>query len=404
MENKMIPELRFPEFKGEWVEKKLGEIVETIGGGTPKTTKEEYWNGDILWLTPTEIKEKYISSSQRKLTKLGLQESSAKILPKYSLLFTSRATIGDVGIALKECSTNQGFQSFPPNDNYKTDFLYNWILHNRKLFIRKSSGSTFLEISKSEISKIKITIPSLPEQTKIANFLSAVDKRIDLLQKKKAAMEQYKKGVMQKLFSQSIRFKDDNGNDFPNWEEKKLEEIAKFRRGSFPQPYGLPKWYDDINGMPFVQVYDVDNNFKLKTTTKQKISNIAKEKSVFVKKGTIVLTIQGTIGRIAITQYDAYVDRTLLIFQSFTVPIDKLFFTYVVYLLFAIEKQKAAGGTIKTITKEKLSAFVINLPCIEEQQKIAIFLSAIDKSIEKLGNQIDDTVMFKKGLLQKMFV
>ena len=95
-----IPELRFPEFEGEWVEKRLGEIAQTVGGGTPDTTKKEYWNGNIIWLTPTEIKEKYISDSERKITNLGLQKSSAKLLPKKTLLFTSRATIGDVGIAI----------------------------------------------------------------------------------------------------------------------------------------------------------------------------------------------------------------------------------------------------------------------------------------------------------------
>jgi type I restriction enzyme S subunit len=209
---------------------------------------------------------------------------------------------------------------------------------------------------------------------------------------------------MQQLFSQQLRFKDDDGNAFPDWKEKRLGDIATFRRGSFPQPYGLPKWYDDENGMPFVQVYDVDDNFKLKPSTKQRISELAKPKSVFVKKGSIVLTIQGSIGRIAIIQYDAYVDRTLLIFKSFKNNIDKLYFAYAVYLLFEYEKERAVGGTIKTITKEKLSDFTINLPSFKEQQKIASFLSSIDKNIELVNQQIDQTKTWKKGLLQKMFV
>jgi len=126
-----------------------------------------------------------------------------------------------------------------------------------------------------------------------------------------------------------------------DWEVKELRDVAVYRRGSFPQPYGLPKWYDEQNGMPFVQVFDVDDNLKLKPATKQKISDAAKDKSVFVKEGSIVLTIQGSIGRIAITQYDAYVDRTLLIFKSFLIPLDKWYFMYIVYQLFQIEKQKA---------------------------------------------------------------
>lgn len=129
-----------------------------------------------------------------------MKKSSAKILPKNTLLFTSRATIGDVGIAQEECSTNQGFQSFIPNENYITEFLYYWIKVNKNKFVRKSSGSTFIEISKGEIQKIKIKLPHLEEQNKIANFLSSLDKK---LKKEQEILEQYqqqKKYLLQNLF------------------------------------------------------------------------------------------------------------------------------------------------------------------------------------------------------------
>lgn len=187
------------------------------------------------------------------------------------------------------------------------------------------------------------------------------------------------------------------------WGEKKLGDIANFRRGSFPQPYGLRKWYDDKNGFPFVQVYDVDNNSKLKEVTKRKISKEAKELSVFAKEGTIVLTIQGSIGRIALTQYDACIDRTLLIFESFNIPIDKYFFMQIVFLLFEIEKTKAPGGTIKTITKEALSSFKLSVPSLLEQQKIAGFLGSVDEWIENLKSQKDNFESYKKGMMQKIF-
>jgi type I restriction enzyme S subunit len=209
---------------------------------------------------------------------------------------------------------------------------------------------------------------------------------------------------MKKIFNQEIRFKDNNGSDFTDWEEKRLNEISKFRRGSFPQPYGLPEWYDDINGKPFVQVFDVGENFKLKPQTKQKISSLAEPKSVFVPKESVVITIQGSIGRVAITQYDSYVDRTLLIFKELNGYLDKYFFVYQLYRLFEIEKRRAPGGTIKTITKEKLSSFTIQIPEKNEQLKISNFLFSIDKQLELLDTQIDKSKTWKKGLLQKMFV
>lgn len=209
---------------------------------------------------------------------------------------------------------------------------------------------------------------------------------------------------MQKIFNQELRFKDEFGKDFEDWEEKMLSEIATFRRGSFPQPYGLAKWYDNENGMPFIQVYDVDDNMLLKPTTKNKISELGAEQSVFVKEGNLVITIQGSIGRIAKTQYDAYVDRTLLLFQTYKLPIDIDYFKYVVFLLFEIEKTKAPGGIIKTITKEVLSSFNVMIPSLKEQTKIATFLSVIDYKIDLVKTQLQDTQEYKKGVLQQMFV
>ncbi len=184
----------------DWEDKKLGEVCEIIGGGTPSTTIQEYWNGEFNWFTPTEIKNKYIQGSQRKISVLGLKKSSAKLLPKNTLLFTSRATIGDVGIAQIECTTNQGFQSFLPNESYETEYLYYWLILNKKKFLRKSSGSTFIEISKGEISKIQIIIPCLKEQQKIASFLSSIDQSIKKIGNQIDASREWKKGLLQKMF------------------------------------------------------------------------------------------------------------------------------------------------------------------------------------------------------------
>ncbi|CAM1335139.1 restriction endonuclease subunit S [Tenacibaculum aestuariivivum] len=400
----LIPILRFPKFKGEWRREYIKNLAKVVGGGTPSTTDDEYWNGEINWFTPTEIKFNFVSKSKRKITDLGLNKSSATLLPKGTILLTTRATIGEVAIAQEECTTNQGFQSLIVNKSNSNKFIFYLIKVYKNELYKRSNGSTFKEISKKEIEKIKVSIPTLPEQEKIASFLTDVDAKITQLTKKKTLLEAYKKGIMQKIFNQQLRFKDNNQNDFPNWEVKKLGDVANYRRGSFPQPYGLPKWYDKENGVPFIQVYDVDNNMLLKSTTKNKISTLGAEQSVFVKKGTLIITIQGSIGRIAKTQYDAYVDRTLLIFQSYKKPLNIDYFKYVLFLLFEIEKKKAPGGIIKTITKEVLSSFKIQIPCIEEQTKIANFLSEIDIKIEALHTKIENAKKFKKGLLQQLFV
>ena len=150
-----------------------------VGGGTPDTTVSSLWNGDIQWFTPTEVgHQKYVSKSARTITQLGLQKSSAKKLPAGSILLSSRATIGECSIAQRECTTNQGFQNLIPKKDTNNEFLYYLAQTKKHHFIKYASGSTFLEISNSEIKKTKCTVPGTEEQTQIAAFLSALDDRI----------------------------------------------------------------------------------------------------------------------------------------------------------------------------------------------------------------------------------
>ena len=183
-------------------------------------------------------------------------------------------------------------------------------------------------------------------------------------------------------------------------EWKNLEDVASFRRGSFPQPYGNSEWYDGEGCMPFVQVADLaDFGFVLHKSTKQQISKLAQPKSVYVEKGTVIVSLQGTIGRVAITQYDCYVDRTLAIFNSFKVDINKKYFAHQLKAKFDLEKEFARGSTLKTITKEEFSKFQIPIPPIEEQNRI---VSLLDK-FDKLTHSIKEGLPREIELRQKQY-
>lgn len=170
---------------------------------------------------------------------------------------------------------------------------------------------------------------------------------------------------------------------------KTIGEIATYRRGSFPQPYTNSSYYGGEGAMPFVQVADIDNEeFKLKDKTKQTISKIAQPKSIFVPTGTVICSIQGTIGRVAITQYDAFVDRTIAIFESFKLDMNKTFFAHCIEVKFGYEKQFARGSTLKTITKEEFTNFAIPVPPIEIQNEIVDKLNYFTDYLKVLNKEL----------------
>ena len=199
-----VPPLRFPEFTDEWVEITIQNLATVLGGGTPDTTNKSYWDGNIQWFTPSEIgKNKYVNTSLRTITEDGLNNSSAKLLPPHTILLSSRATVGECSLTLQECATNQGFQSLIAK-NCDTDFLYYLIQTKKKELIKKSCGSTFLEISANEVRKIKVAIPTKEEQLKISLLLSLLDERIATQNKIIEDLKKLKSAIIDKLYSEVI--------------------------------------------------------------------------------------------------------------------------------------------------------------------------------------------------------
>ena len=197
-----VPEIRLDGFEGEWEEKKLGEIVDIVGGGTPDTNVKEYWNGEINWFSPTEVGNSiYLDTSEKRISELGLQKSSAKILPaNRTILFTSRAGIGSVGIITKDSTTNQGFQSLVIKEGIDIYFLFSYSSEITRYALKHSAGSTFLEISGKELGKMDIIIPTLKEQQAIGAYFSNLDQLISSYQDKITQLEILKKKLLQDMF------------------------------------------------------------------------------------------------------------------------------------------------------------------------------------------------------------
>lgn len=391
----------------DWQEINIGNdtTLKARIGWQGLTTSEYKDSGEYYLVTGTDFENGLVNWDTCHFVDKWRFDQDKNIQIKVNdVLITKDGTIGKAGFVETlelPATLNSGVFVIRPNSN-KLDQKYLYYVFTSEIFDeflnKLTAGSTINHLYQKDFVHFTFNAPKIEEQKAIAKALSDTDELISSLEKLISKKEAIKQGTMQQLLTGKKRLSGFSGE----WEEKKLGEVSKFRRGSFPQPYGLSKWYDESNGLPFIQVYDVDKNMRLKSDTKQHISELAKSLSVFVKKETVILTIQGSIGRIAITQYDAYIDRTLLIFTSFLIQMDKVFFSYVVQELFRIEKEKAAGGTIKTITKEELSSFIIMIPSFSEQQAIAKILSDMDNEIESLKSKLSKTKAIKDGMMSEL--
>ena len=245
------PEIRFAGFTGAWEQRKLGDIADITGGGTPSTSNNDYWDGNINWYSPAEISNQiFLNSSQRKITELGFSSCSAKMLPKGTVLFTSRAGIGKTAILSAEGCTNQGFQSIVPHANdLDSYFIFSRTNELKKYGEIVGAGSTFVEVSGKQMAAMTLMMPpKFNEQKTIGDFFKRLDSLLTLHQRKYEKLLNIKKSVLEKMFPKEgevvpeIRFKGFTGA----WEQRKFGEMAN-RRSEVSASGNLPRVeYEDI--------------------------------------------------------------------------------------------------------------------------------------------------------------
>jgi type I restriction enzyme S subunit len=202
MENTKKPAIRFKGYTEAWEQRKLSGIADIVGGGTPSTSNPDYWDGDIDWYAPAEMEgQRYAAGSVKRITELGLQKSSATMLPAWkTVLFTSRAGIGKMAILQRSAATNQGFQSIVLKDGFNPYFIYSMGSKIKELAEGVASGSTFLEISGKMLGNLVIAVPSTAEQDKIASYFQRLDDLITLHQRKLEKLKNIKKSMLEKMF------------------------------------------------------------------------------------------------------------------------------------------------------------------------------------------------------------
>lgn len=403
------PEIRFAGFTDAWEKRRLGELATIQGGGTPSSTNSDYWNGDINWFTPTEVSNTgYVKESVRKITNLGLKKSSAKLLPKGTVLMTSRAGVGDMGILTVPAATNQGFQSMIPNEEVPSYFLYSMQSFISKKANRLASGSTFSEISGKQVSKISINIPAEKEEKiqigklfeQLNNFITVNQRKVDLL-------KELKKGFLQKMFPK-------NGEDKPEirfagytdvWEKRKLGEIGETHSGiGFPEneqggKKGIPFFkVSDMNNLGNEHEMNVANNYvndeQLERRKWKVINNVPG--IIFAKVGAAIMLNRKRLIKVPFLMdnntmeyafdrsWNVYFGKTL--FETLNLP------------------KYAQVGALPSYNGSDIETISVEIPEKDEQERIGTFFQRLDQLITVNQRRVDLLKQEKKALLQKMFV
>lgn len=405
---KNVPVLRFPEFGGEWVEKKLGDVAEINRGKSKHRPRDAnfLYGGIYPFIQTGDIRnaDTFITSASQSYSEEGLRQS--KLWNEDTLCVTIAANIAETAILkIKACFPDSVIGILPFEGESLVMFLK--IQFERfKIDIQKlSQGLAQANLNKESLSKIKFGFPTLPEQTKIATFLSSVDEKLQALKKKKAHLETYKKGLMQQLFSGDLRFKDKDGKDFPDWEEKTLGGVTTWASGGTPPKNNPSYWEGDI---PWISASSM-HGFEYGESDYQITREALKKGSKLAKKGMILILVRGSMLfkriPVGITAIDVAFNQDVK-----SIKVDSSSSSeFVLYWFFASEGKllsivTGTGIGAGKLDLNELKSLAFFLPSLPEQQKIAKFLSGIDTKINSTQRTIDQTEIWKKGLLQKMFV
>lgn len=400
-----VPEIRFMRDDGtdfpDWVQTQLGNETNWLSGGTPSKAIERYWNGDIPWISAASMHEAQIHDSPISISLEGLANGS-RLASKGSILLLVRGSMlfNRIPIcrAMRDVAFNQDVKCIRASSNEETLFIFHWLQANesRLLSMVTGTGIGAGKLDTIELQSLIVGIPHPDEQQKIATFLGAVDDKIDALRRKHASLKQFKSGLMQKLFSQDLRFKRDDGSDFPDWEEKRLGDVANVFSGGTPTATKASYFGGAI---PFIKSAEIGSSAVAQTLSE---SGLANSSAKLVEKGDLLYALYGAnAGDVAFARLDGAINQAVLCIRpelkrSFLLPIlsarrGRIRATYL---------QGGQGNLSADIVK----SLSVPVPHPVEQQKIADCLSAVDTKIEAVAGQITQMEAFKRGLLQKMFV
>lgn len=392
-----IPKLRFKDNNGndypQWEKKKLGDIVQFLDNKRKPLEQSERIHGKYPYYGASGIID-YINNYIFDEELVLLSEDGANIIDRnYPICY----------IAIGKYWVNNHAHVLKTKSQYLNKFLCEAL--ERLNYNKYNTGTAQPKLNQDICKNILLNIPILHEQEKIANFFSTIDKKIKNLENTITSLENQKKGLLQQIFSQKLRFKDENNNNYPNWEKKKLGDTLLIQRGGSPRPIS-DYITNDKNGLNWIKIGDCSPNSNIITSTKEKIKpeGLSKTREVFI--GDLILSNSMSFGRPYILNINGCIHDGWLLLRNTKKIYNLQFLCYILGSEYTTKQYKklASGSTVNNLNIELVSSVDITIPCLEEQTKIADFLSAFDRKLENQKAQLEHWQQIKKGLLQQMFV
>ena len=405
MNNRKAPRIRFKGYTDDWEQRKLGEIADIIGGSTPSTAISEYWDGDIDWYAPAEITDQiFVNSSQKKITTEGLNNSSAKMLPVGTVLFTSRAGIGKTAILTKEGCTNQGFQSIIPHkDELDSYFIFSLTDELKRYGETVGAGSTFVEVSGKQMANMTISIPAtMGEQRQIGTYFRSLDHLITLHQRKLEKLKIVKKAMLENCFPKNgekvprFRFSGFTGD----WEQRKLSELVAKYEDPVETPHGgYIRLGIRSHAKGTFHEY-VEPGHELETA---KMHRVATNKLIFnitfAWEHAVAIANENDAGKLVSHRFPQFTLLESLRPEFLKYVILDEGFHHNLYLA-----SPGGAGRNRVLKIEEALDYPIYYPSLEEQHKIGGLLNKLNDLITLHQRKLEKLKIIKKSFLEKMFV
>lgn len=372
----------------EWDVFDIQSVSDVVGGGTPSTTNENNFNGEIPWITPRDLstfQDRFISHGERYISLEGLNSSNAKLLPPNTVLLTTRAPVGYLAIAKNEVTTNQGFHSLIPNDKTDSLFLFYLLKNNVQKLVDHASGSTFQELNGKTLKSLKFPFPKINEQKLISEILSSLDEKIELNRKINTNLENLASSLFKKWFI-------DIGDELPaGWRTGRLGEEFKIIMGQSPSGN---TYNENGQGLPF---YQGRSDFGFRFPSRRIYCTEPKRKA---RSLDTLVSVRAPVGDVNMAFEECCIGRGVSSIRKEDFP------SYTYYMIKSLQKKiskfDSEGTVFGSINKNSLA----DIPCVIPPQKMIIeferIISEIDEQIMNLSKELENLKVIQDSLLPRL--